>query len=165
MLSSNINLNGLIVFSKVYEQGSMTLAARELAMTQPGVTQHIKSLEQFLNLQLFHRMGKKLIATKEAESLYDGINIPLLEIENSLHAVTEKEQQFRGTVDIGVPIEFGNTVILPKLSKIRSQFPNIQFHITYGLPHELNSLLLDGKLDFAFNRATGAISVGGKIGT
>jgi DNA-binding transcriptional LysR family regulator len=55
-----------------------------------------------------------------------------------------------GTVRIGVPIEFGNTMVLPNLSLIRRQFPQVQFHITYGLPHELNSLILEGKLDFAF---------------
>ena len=150
MLSKNINLNSLSVFSSVYRLGSMTLAAKELAMTQPGVTQHIKNLERSLNIQLFHRMGKKLVASKEAENLYNGTHSSLAEIESTLLFITEKERQFRGTVHIGVPIEFGNTIILPKLSKIRSQFPQIQFHITYGLPHELNSLILEGKLDFAF---------------
>lgn len=150
MLIRNVNLNSLVVFTSVYRWASMTLASKELAMTQPGVTQHIRNIENALNIQLFHRIGKKLVPTKEAETLYDGLFSPLEEIESSLGLVTQKDRQFMGTVRIGVPIEFGNTIILPKLSKIRSQFPQIQFHITYGLPHELNSLLLEGRLDFAF---------------
>ncbi len=145
-----LNLNSLVVFSCVYRSASMTLAAKELGMTQPGVTQHIKNLETLLNVEFFHRLGKRLIPTKEAESFYQGLSENLESIENLLVDLTKKDRQFSGNVRIGVPIEFGNTLILPKLSIIRRQFPQVQFHITYGLPHELNVLILEGKLDFAF---------------
>lgn len=146
----SLNLNSLVVFSNVFSRGSMTLAAKDLGMTQPGVTQHIRNLEGLLNVELFHRLGKKLIPTKEAETLYREISVSLENIEQILVNVTKKDRQFSGVVRVGVPIEFGNTVILPHLSKIRRQFPQVQFHITYGLPHELSSMILEGKLDFAF---------------
>lgn len=145
-----LNLNSLVVFSCVYRSASMTLAAKELGMTQPGVTQHIKNLESVLNVNFFQRVGKKLIPTKEAEILYQGLSENLESIETLLVTITKKDRQFSGNVRIGVPIEFGNTIILPKLSQIRRQFPQVQFHITYGLPHELNAFILEGKLDFAF---------------
>lgn len=145
-----LNLNSLVVFSCVYRSASMTLAAKELGMTQPGVTQHIKNLESVLNVNFFQRVGKKLIPTKEAEILFQGVSENLESIESLLFTITKKDRQFSGKVRIGVPIEFGNTIILPKLSQIRRQFPQVQFHITYGLPHELNALILEGKLDFAF---------------
>ncbi|MES2526321.1 MAG: LysR family transcriptional regulator [Bdellovibrionota bacterium] len=145
-----LNLNSLVVFSSVYRSASMTLASKELGMTQPGVTQHIRNLETLLNVELFHRLGKRLIPTKEAEAFHLGLSENLESIENLLVTLTKKDRQFAGMVRIGVPIEFGNTMILPKLSKIRSKFPQVQFHITYGLPHELNTLILEGKLDFAF---------------
>lgn len=145
-----LNLNSLVVFSFVYRSASMTLAAKELGMTQPGVTQHIKNLETLLNVEFFHRVGKKLIPTKEAETFHQGLSENLDSIESLLVSLTKKDRQFSGNVKIGVPIEFGNTIILPKLSKIRRQFPQVQFYITYGLPHELNALILEGKLDFAF---------------
>lgn len=150
MISRQMNLNSLDVFCKVYRSASMTLAAKELGMTQPGVTQHIRNLEGLLNVELFHRMGKKLVPTKEAETFYQGVSESLESIETLLLNLTKKDRQFSGSVRIGVPIEFGNTIILPNLSKIRAQFQQVQFHITYGLPHELNALLLEGKLDFAF---------------
>lgn len=145
-----LNLNSLVVFSCVYRSASMTLAAKELGMTQPGVTQHVRNLESLLNVQLFHRLGKKLIPTKEAEAFYQGLSENLENIESLLFAITKQDRQFSGTVRLGTPIEFGNTIILSRLSQIRKRFPQVQFHITYGLPHELSSLILDGKLDFAF---------------
>lgn len=145
-----LNLNSLVVFSSVYRNISMTLAARELGMTQPGVTQHIHNLEFVLDTELFHRVGKKIIPTKHAEFIYEGLTQSLENIEALLSSIALKERQFQGSVRIGVPIEFGNNMVLPKLSKIRTQFPLVQFHLTYGLPHELNGLILEGKLDFAF---------------
>ena len=145
-----LNLNSLVVFSCVYRNASMTLAARELGMTQPGVTQHIHNLEAILELELFHRIGKKLIPSKQAEFIHEGLSTSLENIESILSQASLHERQFQGSVRLGVPIEFGNNMVLPKLSKIRSQFPQVQFHITYGLPHELNALILEGKLDFAF---------------
>jgi DNA-binding transcriptional LysR family regulator len=107
-----LNLNSLVVFSCVYRSASMTLAAKELGMTQPGVTQHIKNLETLLNVEFFHRLGKKLIPTKEAETFYQGLHENLESIENLLVDLTKKDRQFSGIVRIGVPIEFGNTLIL-----------------------------------------------------
>ncbi|HXH29406.1 MAG TPA: LysR family transcriptional regulator [Bacteriovoracaceae bacterium] len=146
----NLNFNNLLVFTAVFRSNSMTLAAKELGMTQPGVTQHIKNLENLLNVEFFHRVGKKLIPTKEAEILFEGLGQPLETIDLALYKITQKDRLFAGSVKIGVPIEFGNTMVLPKLAKIRSRFQDVQFYITYGLPHELNTLLVEGKLDFAF---------------
>jgi DNA-binding transcriptional LysR family regulator len=150
MKMRELNLNSLVVFSGVYQTGSMTLASKDLGMTQPGVTQHIRNLENILNVELFHRMGKKLMPTKEAEILFEGLNQSLINIEGLLTGITNKERQFTGTVRIGVPIEFGNSYVLPNLSKIRNKYPQVNFHITYGLPLELSSFLLEGKIDFAF---------------
>ena len=77
-----LNLNSLVVFSGVYKTGSMTQASKDLGMTQPGVTQHIRNLENILNVELFHRMGKKLMPTKEAEILHEGLNSSLSNIES-----------------------------------------------------------------------------------
>ena len=114
-----LNLNSLVVFSSVYRNGSMTLASKELGMTQPGVTQHIKNLESLMNMDLFHRLGKKLLPTKEAEMIYEGLSVSLENIESLLTGLSQKDRQFMGTVKIGVPIEFGNTRVLPQLSRIR----------------------------------------------
>ena len=53
MLIDKINLNLLRIFEKVYETKSMTRSAQELFMTQSGISQNIKHLEEILNLKLF----------------------------------------------------------------------------------------------------------------
>lgn len=50
--------NRLNVFLAVAEQGSFTMAARQLGITQPAVSQHIAELERQLSTVLFERGGK-----------------------------------------------------------------------------------------------------------
>ena len=66
MLTSSLNLNILRVFETVYSTRSMTKAAQVLFLTQSGVSQHIKSLEESLEFALFDRLQKKLVPTEKA---------------------------------------------------------------------------------------------------
>ncbi|MCC6137911.1 MAG: LysR family transcriptional regulator, partial [Bdellovibrionaceae bacterium] len=59
MLLDQINMNYLRIFEAVYRTRSMTQAANELHLTQSGISQHIKSLEDTLDLQLFDRIKQK----------------------------------------------------------------------------------------------------------
>ena len=70
MLIDKINLNLLRIFEKVYETKSMTRSAQELFMTQSGISQNIKHLEEILNLKLFDRIKQRLIPTEKATILY-----------------------------------------------------------------------------------------------
>ncbi len=70
MIIDHINLNYLRVFECVFRTGSMTTAAQELHLTQSGVSQHIRSLEDVLGIRLFDRIKKKLIPTTTADILF-----------------------------------------------------------------------------------------------
>src|SRR5689334_21808026 len=66
-----INLWQLQVFLVVYETGSFSSAATRLHMTQPGVSQQIRSLENYLGTKLFVRRGHRVELTAAGEGLID----------------------------------------------------------------------------------------------
>ena len=150
MFLDSININSLRVFERVYHTKSMTAAAKELGLTQSGVSQHIKNLEQNLGKNLFDRLKHKLIPTRQADVLAKTCHRHFLALERSLREVTGQSESFRGEVRIGLPLEFGNNFILPILTKIGRLHPEISFHIKYGHASEMNGLLLTGDIDFAF---------------
>ena len=150
MILEQCNINSLLIFNKVIESGNMTIAARELGMTQSGVSQHISNLEDILEVQLFERLKRKIIPTKEAEILYNTSKQSFFKLEQTLFDLSKNESFLSGIVNIGVPVEFGNNIILPMLAKINKESPEIKFNITYELALELNNLLLAGKIDLAF---------------
>jgi DNA-binding transcriptional LysR family regulator len=150
MMIDTINLNHLRIFECVYRSGSMTAAAEELHLTQPGVSQHIRSLEDILGVKLFDRIQRRLIPTGMALLLFKKCSESLYKIEQVLSELKGGEVLLSGNVNIGVPTEFGNNVILPLLAQFCKQHSQIRFSIQYGLASHINKMLLDGVLDFAF---------------
>lgn len=64
-----LEIKHLAVLIAVAEGGSVTRAADQLGLTQSAVTHRIREAERRLGLQLFQRMGKRLIMTPAAERL------------------------------------------------------------------------------------------------
>lgn len=57
------------VFLTAAENLNFTVAARQLHMTQPSVSQHIQALEQHFRTELFVRKGRKMVLTDAGEAL------------------------------------------------------------------------------------------------
>lgn len=150
MIIDNLNLNQLRVFECVYRTRSMTSAAKELHLTQSGVSQHVKALEEMLGITLFDRIKQRLVPTAAAADLFRKTADSLNAIEETLVELKGGERQFKGTIGIGMPIEFGNNIIMPLLSEFCGKHPRVRFAIRLGFPTEMNVGILNGDLDFAF---------------
>jgi DNA-binding transcriptional LysR family regulator len=150
MIIDQINLNHLRVFECVYRTKSMTAAANELHLTQSGVSQHIKALEESLDIKLFDRINLKLVPTLAAKTLHEHTDASLSQIENALWEIKGREVEFSGTVTIGMPPEFGYNIVMPLMSKFAQNHPLLKFDLRIGLTGNISSLLLNGELDFAF---------------
>jgi DNA-binding transcriptional LysR family regulator len=150
MLLDQINLNYLRIFESVYRTRSMTQAATELHLTQSGISQHIRSLEDSLEVKLFDRIKQKLIPTAAGKTLYDNISPQLKSLEQALTGVTAKDHTLRGEVTIGLPVVFGLNLIIPWLKEFGEQHPDLDFNLKFELGHVLNNMLLSGEVDFAF---------------
>ena len=150
MFIDNVNLNHLRIFECVYRTQSMTAAAAELHLTQSGVSQHIKSLEEVLDVKLFDRIKQKLIPTAAAGALFKESTDALYGLEQTLSEIKGGARTFSGTVSIGMPIEFGNNLLLPLLAGFGKEHSRVRFSLRLGFATEMNEGILSGKLDFAF---------------
>lgn len=65
-----INQQYLHTFLTLVEVGHFTQTAEKLYMTQPGVSQHVKKLEEQVGVPLLDRTGKRFELTREGELLY-----------------------------------------------------------------------------------------------
>lgn len=88
MADVNIHsLKALAIFKTLFEAGSASQAARNLGITQSGVSRSLGQLEQNLGIQLFLREKNRLIATPEARELYEEILRLMGNIEELRHSV------------------------------------------------------------------------------
>ncbi len=64
-----MNLKRFLTFKTIVEEGSFLKASQKLYCTQSTVTFQIKQLEQDLSLQLFEKIGRKMVLTQAGEKI------------------------------------------------------------------------------------------------
>lgn len=87
---SDINLNSLkslIIFKVLYETGTATRTAKDLGITQSGVSRSLAQLEENIGMQLFMRHKKRLVALPEADELYSEILRLIGNLEEMKHSI------------------------------------------------------------------------------
>ncbi len=149
-LLNHLNLNYLRIFLVVYRTRSMTHAAKELHLTQSGVSQQIKSLEETLNITLFDRINRRIIPTNEAEILYKECSRRLEDLESALREISQQDHEPRGKVRIGLPITFGKQALVAAAAKFAELHQQITLELRTGLVAQIYPMLQQGKLDIAF---------------
>jgi DNA-binding transcriptional LysR family regulator len=123
----------LKLFLTVYEQGSLSGAARLLKLGQPTLSRRIAELEEAVGEVLFDRQsfGVSLTATGQkllpaAQSMAEWANEANLRV---------KKQTFlpEGKVRIAAPPGIAYGLITPLATKIRQQYPQIQIEALSGV--------------------------------
>ena len=65
-----MNLNQLKIFYLAVKHGNLSTAGKKLNITQPAVTKGIQRLQEFYDIQLLNRFGKRLVLTDAGEALF-----------------------------------------------------------------------------------------------
>lgn len=131
-------------FIHVYQQRSVSAAARVRFLTQPAVSQHIAALEAELETSLFTRAPRQMIPTDAGKELYTQVVglIDRLE-ELSLEMKYVSGEQPRPVLKFGGPTEFVIHEIIPALP-----LDAAQYIADFGMTADLIKRLADGELDF-----------------
>ena len=124
-----MDIHQLRVFASVFKNKSFSKASEELYLTQPTVSDHVKSLEEELNCKLFDRLGRTIIPTKEAEALYSHA-IELIEKANNIKdLIGQFKKEISGELIIGASTIPGTYLIPSIMAKFRKIYPSISFQI------------------------------------
>ncbi|CAI8168688.1 transcriptional regulator GcvA [Pseudidiomarina mangrovi] len=120
-------LNALKAFEAAARNLSFTRAADELFVTQAAVSHQVKALEDFLGVKLFLRRNRALLLTAEGQTYY----LELKEIFDHILQATErlKNATSRGQLTISLPPSFAILWFVPRLSRFRDSYPDIDVRI------------------------------------
>lgn len=133
---------------EVAERGSISVAARNLMISQPSLSQSIRGVEKELNITLFDRGAVPLVPTpagavflKKARSILSTLEDMKQELSQTGAAPRELTI---GISDAGILI---NKRIF---SQFRQQYPDIKLLLVERDQHQLERMLEAGKLDMIF---------------
>lgn len=99
------NLEWLRTFKAIYETETLTAAAQELFISQPGVSLHLNSLEVYTGHKFFDRAAKKMTPTEKGKILYNFVVTPLEKLERGEKHFHKRSQQERSTISVGMCFE------------------------------------------------------------
>src|SRR6266496_128735 len=91
----------LRAFCALARTGSFTQTARELHLTQSGISHSVKALERDVGCRLLDRLGKKVALTQAGEQLLHHATKILLEMESARESLTHLGKWGRGRLRLG----------------------------------------------------------------
>lgn len=124
-----MDIHQLKVFTSVFKNRSFSRASEVLYLTQPTVSDHIKTLETELDCRLFDRMGRTIIPTKEAEVLY-GYAVEIIEKADGIKdVIAQFRKEIAGELIIGASTIPGTYLMPSLMAEFRKKHASISFRI------------------------------------
>lgn len=139
----HITLRQLAVFAEVLKSGSTTQASQMLALSQSAVSAALTDLEGQLGVQLFDRVGKRLVVNEHGRLLYPRA-LALLE------QATEIEQLFRednGAIRVYASSTVGNYILPEIIARYRRDFPALPLEMSVGNSQDVINAVADFRVD------------------
>jgi len=117
-------LNALRVFEAVATRLSFSEAAEALNVTPAAVSQQIKALEDYLQIPVLRRSGRKVALTPEGAKLLPGVQSGL----DTLVAAMRETRMMRasGIINISTLSSLMQKWLTPRLHRLHARFPELR---------------------------------------
>ena len=142
-----MDLNQIMVFTKVVEEGSFIGAAKQLELPKGTVSRKIANLEQALGVRLLHRTTRKLTLTDVARAYYHQCRQGLSEIDHANQVVTDSVTIPQGVLRMSAPLGFESGFFNDWIREFLAMYSQVKVELI--LKDEFGDPLEEG-LDLAF---------------
>jgi DNA-binding transcriptional LysR family regulator len=138
----------LAAFCTVVERKSFSRAAEQLGLTQPAVSQQIRSLEKRFGRQLLDRSGRRVEPTEAGRRLYRRAQ-RLLALEHQLvdEVAAETDGELAGTVQIGASTGPGGGVVPLLLCEFQLRNPGVEVALSVFDTQRVVELVAERELE------------------
>jgi DNA-binding transcriptional LysR family regulator len=151
-----MDLRQLEIFVKVAELKSFSKAADALFLTQPTVSEHIRTLEQELGVRLLDRLGRGAEATRAGQLLVSHATRILQLQREARQAMDQFQGKLVGELAVGASTIPGEYVLPPLLGRFKEKFPDISVTLLIGDSRQVAEWIGEGKVELGV--------VGGRLG-
>lgn len=144
-----IKLNNLRFFVAVYEERSISAAARKAHATQSGVSVQLRELENQLGVALFERVSTGVVPTRAGEQIYQRAVKILRDVNRLSQDVAPDTGTLTGKVRVGIMPTFARAILAPVMAAFTKANPLVVVTVTEGYSALLTQMVLAGELDMA----------------
>jgi DNA-binding transcriptional LysR family regulator len=122
-------LESMRAFTQVVEAGGFAAAARRMELSRSQVNKLVMNLEEHLQTQLLHRTTRRVSPTDAGRAYYERCLAILSDLEEAELALTQLQQEPRGSLRINAPMTFGTLHLAPLVVEFMAQYPDLQVEL------------------------------------
>ncbi len=156
-------LNALRVFEAAARHLSFKEAANELSITQAAVSHQVKSLEEYLGVELFRRSGRGVQLTEAARAALPRLREGFDALATAVEQIRERGEET--DLAITAPPVFTARWLMPRLADFSRRHPKIEVRVTGSSKMvdagALDSAVLMSNLDLRTDTSGVEIHLGG----
>jgi DNA-binding transcriptional LysR family regulator len=138
-----------IVFKAVAETKNITMAAKQLHISQPAVSLQIQNIENHYGAKFFNRSNKGVTLTKAGQIFYDYVCKMLDMLTRVQEEINELAEDHGGEVEIGATLTIGEYVLPNILACLYMIRPDIDFKVTIANTETIARDILERKYRIA----------------
>lgn len=143
-------LKSMVVFAHIVEQGSLTAAAKHIALSRAVVSYHLKKLEQQLGVKLLNRSTRSINLTEAGQSYYERCRVIAVQANRANQQIENLKNEPVGLLKINCPVNVGLQTIVPALNEFKQLYPKIELDVM--LTDEVVNIIKEG-VDLAIRGA------------
>ncbi|MEO9874191.1 MAG: LysR substrate-binding domain-containing protein [Anderseniella sp.] len=159
-MNPNLESDLLRTLVAIAETRNFTRASEIVGRTQSAVSIQMKKLEDIVGDQLFERGPRGVTLTSPGERLVKDARRILSLLDQA--AVSLQSDPLDGFVRIGIPEEYGGTILPRVLARFSKMHPQVEVTVRCAPTSELNAELDKGELDLVVVHEEAA-RIGGEI--
>ena len=129
-------------FAAIVETGSVTAAARRLAISKSVISERLAELEHGLGTKLLNRTTRRLSLTEDGSLFYESAKRILRDAVNAASELSERRGKLAGPLRISAPVSFGTLHLGRALFGFIAQHPAIE--LTLELEDRFVDMLAEG---------------------
>lgn len=149
-----LDLRLIEIFCRVYTERSFSRAAKELHLTQPTVSTHVKELEESIGAPLFNRLGRKIEPTEAGRYLYEQART-IVDLKRS---ITEGMASFLGRIEgvltVGASSVPGECLLPRLMTGFHAEHPTVRTRLRISDSGETLDDLRHGDIELGVVGAT-----------
>src|SRR5262245_61006197 len=124
-----MDLNDIVVFTKVVETKSFTGAADALGLPKSTVSRKLAQLEERLGVRLVQRTTRKLALTEIGEAYYERCSRIVADVASAEQLVTDMQATPRGRLRVTASVDFSTRFIGDIVADFLAQHPDINVEL------------------------------------
>ena len=146
-----MNMRQLEYIIAVANEGGVTEAAKKLYVSQPSLSQTIRTIEKEIGAQLFDRRTHPFQLTYAGRLFIEMATSVLNCQKNFLNEVNDIKDGAKGQIAIGITPKRGRQLIPYILPDFVKQFPKVEITLYEDTSQQLIALLLKSRIDLALS--------------